>query len=203
MSIPGASKSFPYWPANYQEGVQSVSAGTNISITGTATNPIVNANGPSASNVPVPSSTPGTPPTKSVSAGTQVQFYDIAENYLPQVAGGKNCYRFTFNGTLGPPGITTGTGYISVVARLYHGSTNTFDLIGAQTVYVAPKEGGVNNIVFWSFSSIFIPLVDDVVQVWVYNNTDTLLEDINLVPLPKGCGIELVSSDNAASLIFS
>ena len=48
MSIPGVGKSFPYWPANYQEGVQSVSAGSNVSITGTATIPIINAVSPIA-----------------------------------------------------------------------------------------------------------------------------------------------------------
>ena len=55
MSIPGVSKSFPYWAANYQEGVQSVIAGSNITITGTAQNPVINASagggGPSSSNI--------------------------------------------------------------------------------------------------------------------------------------------------------
>lgn len=46
MSIPGSSKSYPYWAGTYPDGVQSVGAGSNISITGTATNPIVNATVP-------------------------------------------------------------------------------------------------------------------------------------------------------------
>lgn len=159
--------------------------------------------GPSGYNVPVPSSTPGAPPQKSVSAGTAVQFYDIVATYLPQPTGGDNCYRFTFNGTIGPTGITVGTGYISVVARLYTAATNTFKLLGAQTLRVEPVTGGIVNNMFWSFSSIFIPQPADVVQLWIYNNTDTILTNATLVPFDRGCGIELVSTQSAPALIFS
>lgn len=158
--------------------------------------------GPSGFNVPVPSSTPGTPPQKDVSAGTAVQFYTIAANFLPQPTGGDNCYRFTFSGTLGPTGITVGTGYISVVARLYTLAGNTYKVIGAQTLRVEPVTGGIVNNMFWSFSSIFIPQPADVVQLWIYNNTDTLLQLVDLEPL-AGCGIELVSKQSAPTLIFS
>jgi len=157
---------------------------------------------PSGFNVPVPSSTPGSPPLKDVSAGTAVQFYTIAANYLPQPTGGDNCYRFTFNGTIGPTGITVGTGYISVVARLYTLATNSFIVIGAQTLRVQPVTGGIVNNMFWSFASIFIPQPADVVQLWIYNNTDTLLQQASLVPTGAGCGIELVSTQSAPALIF-
>ena len=207
-------------------GVQSITVGNNMTLTGTAANPIITGavitagtsieitgapnnitisstgSGPSSANIPVPSSTPGTPPQKDVSAGTQVQFYTIADTFLPQAVGGKNCYRFTFSGTLGPEGTTVGTGYISIVARLYTTATNTFKVIGAQTLRVEPVVGGIVNNMYWSFSSIFVPQPDDVVQVWVYNNTDTLLTLIDVLPL-EGCGIELVSTDNAGTLIFS
>lgn len=157
---------------------------------------------PSGFNVPVPSSTPGTPPQNTIAAGTQVQFYTIAATYLPQPTGGDNCYRFTFNGTIGPTGITVGTGYISVVARLYTLATNSFFLLGAQTLRVEPVTGGIVNNMFWSFSSIFIPQPADVIQLWIYNNTDTQLTLPSLQPLARGCGIELVSTQSAPALIF-
>ena len=157
--------------------------------------------GPSGFNVPVPSSSPGAPPSLTVNTGQAIQAYTIAANYLPQPTGGDNCYRFTFNGTMGPEGITTGTGYLSIVARLYHTDTTT-DFIGGQTVYV----NSANTIyftVFWNFSSIFIPKPGDIIQIFVYNFTSANLTDVILIPTAKGCGIELVSNQSAPALIFS
>lgn len=157
--------------------------------------------GPSGYNVPVPSSSPGTPPPFTVNTGQAIKFYTIAANYLPQPTGGDNCYRFTFNGTMGPEGITTGTGYLSVVARLYHTDT-TSEFLGGQTVYV----NSANTIyftVFWNFSSIFIPQPGDIIQLYVYNFTSANITNLTLIPTAKGSGIELVSNQSAPSLIFS
>lgn len=157
--------------------------------------------GPSGFNVPVPSSTPGTPPQFTVNSGQAIKFYTIAATYLPQPSGGDNCYRFTFNGTIGPNGITTGTGYLGVVARLIHTDT-TNEFLGGQTVYVN-SANPVFFSAFWNFSSIFIPQPGDIIEIYVYNFTNANITNATLIPFTKGCGIELVSNQSAPALIFS
>jgi hypothetical protein len=184
-------------------GVQTVVAGSNVTITGTATVPIVNvvtgANGPSANNIPIPSGAPGAPVTVTpINNGAQANFYTIATALLPQDASGSKVYRFTFNGFFETAIITGGTGgNITVFTTIQPAN----QVICGVTMYANSTFSPTGNI--WSMSGIFIPTVGDSLQITVRNSTGGTLTNCQVVPTTKGCGIELVSSSSAPQLIFS
>jgi hypothetical protein len=179
-------------------GVQSVIAGSNISITGTATNPIINVIGGSGNNVPIPSSTPGSPVVQTITNTNQANYYTIANTLFPQNAAGTNVYRFTFNAFFGAGTLTGGTGgIIDIIAGL--GPTTQF-LCGAN-LYASTTVSPLDNP--FSMSALFIPAAGDNITILVRNNTGGTLTSLSLIPSQKGCGIELVSSNSAPQLIFS
>jgi hypothetical protein len=183
-------------------GVATVTAGSNVTLTGTATNPIVNvvtgANGSSADNIPIPSSTPGAPVVQTITNTNQANYYTVAAELFPQSAAGTNVYRFTFNGFFGAGTLTGGSGgIIEVMAGL--GPTNQFlcgtNLFASTTV--SPLDSP------FSMSALFIPDADDAITILVRNNSGGTLSNLSLIPSQKGCGIELVSSNSSPQLIFS
>lgn len=181
-------------------GVQSIIAGSNITLTGTATSPIINANiGPSANNVPIPSGAPGVPVTVTpINNGAQANFYTIATALFPQNAAGTNVYRFTFNGFFETAILTGGTGgNITVFTTIQPAN----QVICGVTMYANATFSPTGNV--WSMSGIFKPIVGDSLQITVRNATGGTLTNVQVVPTTKGCGIELVSSNSAPQLIFS
>ena len=184
-------------------GVQSIIAGSNIILTGTATNPIINVIGGSGNNVPIPSSAPGTPVTSNVNTGQSVIFYNVASNLLPQTASTNNTYRFTFNGQF-TAGTTAGSGgNVSVTASIVQTDTTEF-IIGGSTYYASSSLASGSLVTgYYSMSSVFIPNPGDKIVVRVVNFTNGNITGATLRPNTKGCGIELVSSNSAAQLIFS
>jgi hypothetical protein len=180
-------------------GVQNIVAGSNISITGTATSPIINVIGGSGNNVPIPSSAPGAPVTvATINNGFAGLFYNVASALLPQTASTNNTYRFTFNGFLTTGTITGGTGgQINFWAQRVPSN----QVICGTTIYASSTVSPVD--AFVSFSGIFIPLAGESLAIYVRNATGGTLTNAQLVPTPRGCGIELVSSNSAPQLIFS
>ena len=157
--------------------------------------------GPSADNIPVPSSTPGVPVTiASITNSDAVVVYNVANNFIKQpTTGAGYTFRFTFNGSFTGATLASG-GNITIFAQLYHTDTTT-DLIASQTVYVANSSAALSS--YYSLSGIFIPLVGDVIKIYIQNNTGGTITNITLAPSSKGCGVELVSKASAPQLIFS
>jgi hypothetical protein len=157
--------------------------------------------GPSADNIPIPSSSPGAPVTNTVGNGNAVKYYTVAASLFPQPSSTSNyTYRFTFNGSI-TAGTTTGTGgNIIISARLYHTDT-TYDIIATQSCYASTSVSPTQST--FSLSALFIPKVGDTIEISVYNYTGGSLSGATLTPSTKGCGIELVSKASAPVLIFS
>lgn len=157
--------------------------------------------GPSSDNIPVPSSTPGTPVTIASIANTNAAVvYNIANRFIVQpTAGAGYVYRLTFNGRLSGATLTS-PGNISVWAQLLHPDTST-EIIGGCTNYAATSAAAITT--YYSFSSEFIPLVGDVIRIFVQNNTGATITNVTLAPTSRGCAIELVSKASAPVLIFS
>lgn len=211
-------------PDQLDVGVETIRAGSNVSLTGTSANPIINAivpivaltagsnitlsgtsnitinsvQGPSANNVPIPSSTPGTAVLQTITNTNQANYYTINNALFPQPAGGSNAYRFTFNAFFGAGTLTSGTGGI---IDIFVGIGPTTQYLCGASLYASPTVSPVDNP--FSMSALFIPSANDNLTILVRNNTGGTLSGLSLVPSSKGCGIELVSSNSAPQLIFS
>lgn len=157
--------------------------------------------GPSADNIPNPSSTPGAPVTiASIGNGLATVFYTIANSFIKQpTTGAGYTFRLTFNGYLSAATLSS-AGVISVWAQLLHADTST-EFIGGCSNYAATSAAALTN--YYSFSAEFIPLVGDTIRIFVQNNTGATITGVTLVPSSRGCAIELVSKASAPVLIFS
>jgi len=158
--------------------------------------------GPSANNVPIPSSSPGTLVTNTINNATQATYYNVAADLLPQdPLNPTRVYRFTFNGVFSA-GSTAGTGgNLDVFCALYTPASGQNLYMAGASVFASatiPITQGD-----YSFSAIFIPQVGDSIKIIVANNTGGTLTGASLFPSSKGCGIELVSTQSAPVLIFS
>jgi hypothetical protein len=154
--------------------------------------------GPSANNVPIPSSTPGTPVSQTITNTNQANYYTIAAALFPQDATGSRVYRFTFNGFFGAGTLTGGTGGI---IDIFVGIGPTTQFLCGASLYASTIVSPVDNP--FSMSALFIPAANDNITILVRNNTGGTLTGLSLVPSSKGCGIELVSTSSAPQLIFS
>jgi hypothetical protein len=193
-------------PTVVNPSVQSVTAGSNVTITGTAVNPIINATGGvSGDNTPILSSTPGTPVELTVPNNTETLYYNVAAALLPQdPTTPTRAYRFTFNCYFSAaPGAVTdvGGGIVQVVCGLYTPATEYVEYICSSSCFASstvPITTGT-----YSMSGIFKPTLGDTIRIYVIQNTGASIEELTLVPRNKGCGIELVSSASTTELIFS
>lgn len=178
--------------------IAALTAGSNITLSGTSNITINATAGVSGGNTPIPSSTPGAPVSNTITNTNQANYYTVAAALFPQPAGGSNAYRFTFNAFFGAGTLTGGTGgNIDVFVGL--GSTNQY--ITGTSLYASPTVSPVDNP--FSMSALFIPAENDNITILVRNNTGGTLSNLSLIPSQKGCGIELVSSASAPQLIFS
>ena len=159
--------------------------------------------GPSATNVPIPSSTPGAPVTENINSGQSVIFYTVAANLLPQTATTNYTYRFTFNGQF-VDGTTAGSGgNVSVTASIVQTDTTEY-IIGGSTYYASSSLASGSLVTgYYSISAVFIPNPGDRIVIRVVNFTNGNITGATLRPQTKGCGIELVSRQSAPQLIFS
>jgi len=160
--------------------------------------------GPSADNIPIPSSQPGTPPEVAlITSGFGEVFYTVASDLLPQPSATTNwTYRFTFNGYIDQATIDH-SGNITFFAELLQ-TDNQARTIAAQTIWVVPGAVGEGNIRYWvSMSGIFIPNPGDQIKISLFNQTGGDMSNVIIQVSPKGCGIELVSKASAPELIFS
>ena len=182
--------------------VESVVQGSNVVVGGTATIPIINvttgAGGSSATNIPVPSSAPGTPVQQlTIADGSIANYYNVASNFF--VGNGSNVYRFTGNffvvsGTCAGPG-----GNISVLTTVQPSN----QVIACSSAYASSNATSGPTTCFWSQSAEFIPASGESLTIKVRNNTGGALSNLVLDATPKGCAVELVSSASAPVLIFS
>lgn len=157
--------------------------------------------GPSADNIPVPSSSPGAPVTNTIGNGNAVTYYTIANNFLRQpTAGAGYTYRFTFNGYIENATVAGAGGPIICSAVLIHPDTTTEVICSQQNYVLNTAQMAYCN---FSMSGIFIPLVGDIIRITLTNVTGGTLTGATLRPTPRGCGIELVSKSSAPVLIFS
>jgi len=193
-------------PTVINPSVQSVTAGSNVSITGTAADPIVNvptgANGSSATNVPIPSSAPETPVTENINNGSAVLFYTILPEKFPQpTVSSDYVYRFTFMGYITIGEFAEGTPGGNICVKVSVLGANGFERdIGGSAAYASPT---VTQGLLYSFSIIFQPVLGDTLKIRVLNTTGGNLTNVVLTPAIEGCGIELVSTASAPALIFS
>jgi len=159
--------------------------------------------GPSATNVPIPSSSPGAPVTLDVNSGQAVIFYNVVASLFPQTASTNYTYRFTFNGNF-VAGTTAGSGgNVSVTASIVQTDATEY-VIGGSTYYVSSSIGSGSLLTgYYSISSVFIPNPGDRIVIRVVNFTNGNITGATLRPNTKGCGIELVSRQSAPVLIFS
>ena len=164
----------------------------NVAPNGTA-----NSNGPSADNVPIVSSTPGTPVTiASISNGSTGIAYNVAASLLPQVTG-DYVYRFTFNGYVNVGTVPTAGNIVFYVVGVK--SDTTTYLLTAQTVWL--RAAGI--LSFASLSAEFFPAAGDSIRILILNDTGSTLSNVQVVPTEKGCAISLVSKSATKQLIFS
>jgi hypothetical protein len=159
--------------------------------------------GPSATNVPIPSSTPGTPVTENVNSGQAVIFYNVAASLFPQTASTNYTYRFTFNGQF-TAGTTAGSGgNVSITVSIVQTDTTEY-IIGGSTYYASSSLASGSLVTgYYSISAVFIPNPGDRIVIRVVNFTNGNITGATLRPQAKGCGIELVSKQSAPQLIFS
>jgi len=182
--------------------VESVVQGSNVVVGGTANNPVINvtagAGGSSATNIPVPSSAPGTPVQQlTIADGSIANYYNVSSNFF--VGNGSNVYRFTGNffvvsGTCAGPG-----GNMTVLTTLQPSN----QVIACSSAYASSNATSGPTTCFWSQSAEFIPASGDSLTIKLRNNTGGALSNIVLDATPKGCAVELVSSASAPVLIFS
>ena len=181
--------------------VRQITQGSNITASGTSNitlNVPTGAGGSSATNIPVPSSAPGTPVVQiTITDGNIANYYNVASALLP--GNGSNVYRFTGNffvvsGTCSGPG-----GNISVLTTLQPSN----QVIACSSAYCSSNATSGPTTCFFSQSAEFIPASGDSLTIKLRNNTGGPLSNLVLDATPKGCAIELVSSASAPVLIFS
>ena len=158
--------------------------------------------GPSANNIPIPSSTPGAPVVGNINNGNAALYYTILPTFFPQpTLTSTYVYRFTFIGnvTVGSFAVGTPGGNISVKVSVLGANAIERD-IGGSAAYASPTATlGIN----CSFSILFKPVLGDTLKIRVLNSTGGNLTNVTLTPASEGCGIELVSTESAPQLIFS
>ena len=182
--------------------VQSVVQGSNVVLGGTASDPVINvptgAGGSSATNIPVPSSAPGTPVQQiTIADGSIANYYNVASNFFQ--GNGSNVYRFTGNFFVVSGTCAGAGGNMTVLTTLQPSN----QVIACSSAYASSNATSGPTTCFWSQSAEFIPASGDSLTIKLRNNTGGALSNLVLDATPKGCAIELVSSASAPVLIFS
>lgn len=158
--------------------------------------------GPSASNIPVVSGQPGSPPTiASIATGNGGLLYNITSDLLPQPSNGTNVYRFTLNMYLSSITVAT-PGNATILVFVIRADTTSYILAG-QTNWVNASTSIGNPPIYYSLSALFMPQPGDSLRVIFSNSSGGTFTNVVVQATGKGNGIELVSTAATQRLIYS